>query len=99
MVTRKSKRNDNAVSPINSGTEEEPMSTDLSQYVTTKQAAEMLGVAQDHINHLLLSGKLRGIKPGGWGWLVYKPSIEQYEKSRSPQGRPRSRESQTQETK
>ncbi len=41
-----------------------------------KQAAEILGVEPDHINRLLLEGKLRGIKPSGWNWLVYKPSME-----------------------
>ncbi len=73
------------------------MSNDLSKYVTTKQAAEMMGVAQDHINRLLLEGKLRGIKPGGWNWLVYLPSIEKYDKNKSTKGRPRSHEPQLEE--
>lgn len=71
--------------------EDMEMSKDLTQYVTTKQAAEMLGVDPDHINHLLAKNKIRGIKPGGWSWLVYVPSIERYNKLRSPKGRPRSR--------
>lgn len=64
------------------------MSKDLTQYVTTKQAADLMGVAQDHVNHLLLVGKLRGVKPGGWNWLVYLPSIEKYLETKSARGRP-----------
>ncbi len=64
------------------------MSKDLTQYVTTKQAAEMLGVTQDFINRLLLDNRLRGFKPGGWSWLIYIPSIEKYRESKSKRGRP-----------
>ena len=67
------------------------MSNDISQYVTTKQAAELLGVAQDHVNHLLITGRLRGIKPGGWHWLVFKPSITSYFKTKSSKGKPSSK--------
>jgi excisionase family DNA binding protein len=65
------------------------MSKDLTQYVDTKQASQILGVAQDHINRLLISGKLRGVKLGG-RWLVDKPSVEQYSPPKSSGGRPRS---------
>ncbi len=73
------------------------MSNDLTQYVTTRQAADSLGVVTDHINHLLAKGKIKGIKLG-YSWLVYVPSLEAYQKSKSPGGRPRSREAQAKET-
>ncbi len=55
----------------------EPMSNDLTQYVTTKQAAGMLGVTPDHVIRLLTENRLRGIMPGH-DWMVYVPSIEKY---------------------
>lgn len=67
------------------------MSKDLSLYVTTKQAAEIMGVAPDHVNRLLIGGKLRGQKLGHY-WLVYVPSIEKYDSTKAPGGRPRSKE-------
>ncbi len=69
------------------------MSTDLTQYVTTRQAADKLGVVTDHINHLLAKGKIKGIKLG-YSWLVYAPSLDEYQQTKSPGGRPRSREPQ-----
>lgn len=68
------------------------MSKDLTQYVTTRQAAEMLGVAPDHVNHLIRVGKLRGNKLGGWSWLVYVPSVQKYLETKSDRGRPTSKE-------
>ena len=55
------------------GQQQEVMSNDLSQYVTTKQAAEMLGLATTSINHLLAAGRIKGKKLGTI-WLVYTPS-------------------------
>ena len=66
------------------------MTTDLTKYVTTRQAAEMLGVETDHINHLLIAKKLRGVKLG-YSWLVFVPSVEKYAETKSNRGRPRSR--------
>lgn len=71
------------------------LKTLLSDYVTTRQAAEMLGVVTDHINHLLAKQKIKGIKMG-YSWLVYLPSLDEYVKTRSPGGRPRSGTSQMQ---
>lgn len=61
----------------------------LSQYVTTKQAAEMLGVGQEHIRKLLNTGRVSGVKLGH-DWLVFAPSIQKYTETRSKRGRPRS---------
>ncbi len=91
MPTKKKQRNRDEAAPEASTSDDEPMSDDLSRYVTTREAAEMLGVATEHINHLLLRGKLRGIKPGGRDWLVFTPSIEKYNETKSAKGRPRSR--------
>ena len=75
---------------------EEEMSKDLTQYVTTKQAAEMLGgVATEHINHLILDGKVKAIKFGK-AWMVYVPSLRKYRETKSPKGRPPSRAPQMQ---
>ena len=68
---------------------DDEMTKDLTKYVTTRQAAEMLGVATTHVNRLLIGEKLRGIK---WGhdWLAYVPSLEKYLTNKSKRGRPSS---------
>lgn len=66
------------------------MTKDLTKYVTTRQAAEMMGVVTEHINRLLIDGKLRGLKMGN-AWLVYVPSIEKYRDTKSKRGHPPSR--------
>jgi excisionase family DNA binding protein len=65
------------------------MTKDLTKYVTTRQAAEMLGVATTHINRLLIGEKIKGTK---WGhdWLVFVPSLEKYLSNKSKRGRPTS---------
>lgn len=73
--------------PVNAQPEDMEMSKDLTQYVTTKQAAERLGLLQTSITHLLYSNRLRGIKIGN-SWLVHIPSIEKYLKTKAPGGRP-----------
>ena len=60
------------------------------QYVTTREAAEMLGVVTDHINRLLIAKKIDGTK-FGYSWLVFKPSIETYLETKSKRGRPTSK--------
>ena len=72
------------------------MSNDLSKYVTAQQAANMLGVDDSNIRHLLLGGRIKG-KKLGHVWIVYVPSIEKYNETKSTKGRPRSREPQLQE--
>lgn len=49
----------------------------LAQYVTTKQAAEMLGTDDSNIRHALLDGRLQGTKLGHY-WLVFLPSLKAY---------------------
>ncbi len=62
---------------------------ELSNYVTTRQAADILGVTQQHVALLIGRGKLQGTKLD-YAWLVFRPSIEQYQKTKSAKGRPRS---------
>lgn len=74
----------------NPTTTPEPANRDFTQYVATKQAADMLGVDHQHVAHLLKAGKLKGIKLGH-DWLVFLPSVHTYAKTKSPKGRPASR--------
>ena len=75
------------------GGKDNGMSDALSDYVTTQQAAELLGVVRRSVNHLIADGKLKG-KRMGKDWLVYRPSLEEYESNKSAAGRPRSGEPQ-----
>lgn len=66
------------------------MSKDLTQYVTTRRAAELLGVDRTHVNRLLIEKRIKGIKPGH-DWLVYLPSLEKYFNTKAASGKPSSR--------
>ncbi len=63
------------------------MTRDLTKYVTTPQAAEMLGVTRFQVIHLLTIKKITGIK---WArdWLIYVPSVQEYLGTKSRRGRP-----------
>ena len=63
------------------------MSDSLSDYVTTKEAAALLGIRVDSVIHLLAADRLRGKKIGNT-WLVYKPSIEEYYRTKAASGQP-----------
>jgi len=71
---------------------------DLSQYVTTPQAAEMLGVTRFQVIHLLTIKKITGVK---WArdWLIYAPSVQTYLGTKSRKGRPSSKTPKLQTTK
>lgn len=73
------------------------MSKDLTQYVTTAKAAELLGLVPTSVNHLLKDGRIKGHKFGHY-WMVYVPSIEKYLETKTPTGRPPSRSPQLQES-
>lgn len=75
----------------NSSLQDTPTDTEsLSQYVTTLQAAEMLGVTRFQVIHLLTIKKITGIK---WArdWLIYAPSVQKYLETKSRRGRPSSK--------
>lgn len=80
------KRVQSVSAPTVQGDDQE-MSKDLTKYVTTKQAAEMLGVGQEHVRKLLSRGKVKGMHIGR-DWVVFIPSIEKYVGTKSPKGRP-----------
>ncbi|MBI5653993.1 MAG: helix-turn-helix domain-containing protein [Chloroflexi bacterium] len=65
------------------------MSRDLNQYVTTKQAAVLLGVVPDHVYRLLEGEKIQALRLGH-EWLIYVPSLEKYQVTKSKRGRPAS---------
>jgi len=65
------------------------MTRDLTKYVTTREAAEMLGVNRFWIVRLLASEKIKGRKLGH-DWLVFAPSLEKYLANKSKRGRPAS---------
>ena len=79
------------VQPVSSPTtkRDDEMTNHLAQFVTTKEAAEMLGVAQDHIRKLLGTSKMEG-KKLGHDWIVYAPSLAKYLVNKSKRGRPTS---------
>jgi excisionase family DNA binding protein len=82
----KSKRKDRRSEIHTIGDDDE---MNLSKYVTTRQAADLLGVKTEHINHLLIAKKIDGRKLG-YSWLVFKPSLEKYLANKSKGGRPTS---------
>lgn len=59
---------------------------DLSDYLTTEEAAGRLGFHVDHIRRMLRQGDLTGKKVGQM-WFVAKASIEKYQKATSGMGK------------
>ena len=75
--------------PLPDPTGENEMSKDLTKYITTEQAAQILGVLPTSINHLIYGGKVKAQKRGR-DWLVFQPSVEKYLANKSKRGRPSS---------
>ncbi len=61
--------------------------TDLSQYITTGKAAELLGCNAGRIRQWLLNGYVPAIKVGPRAWLVHKASVLRFKPRRV--GRPK----------
>ena len=60
------------------------------RYITTREAAEMLGVSDQRVRDLLKAGRLSGKKLGskfGGMWLVERQSVKTFK--RRAAGRPR----------
>jgi len=57
----------------------------LSDYITTKEAGDRLGVTQHQARHLVANGIVQGIKLGH-DWLVLVSSLEHYSKNRPKPG-------------
>ena len=53
---------------------------DLAEFMTTQEAAKILGFHIQSIRHMIRTGKLEGLKIGGKTWLVSKKSVEKYKK-------------------
>jgi excisionase family DNA binding protein len=88
----------NRVRPISPPTikGDDEMRQDLSKYVTTRQAAELLGVNRFWIVRLLANEKIKGHKLGH-DWIVFAPSLEKYRETKSKRGRPSTKEKQLRE--
>jgi excisionase family DNA binding protein len=71
----------------------EPMTNDQTpaadqQWISTKEAAEIIGVTRDHVTHLLRTGQLTGEKFVR-DWMVDRVSVEDYAaKERKPGPKP-----------
>lgn len=63
----------------------------LKDTVGTEDAAQLLGVTQDHIDELCKRGKIKCKRIGSHSWAVYYPGLEQYLKSKSTRGKSPSR--------
>ncbi|MFZ6029194.1 MAG: helix-turn-helix domain-containing protein [Chloroflexota bacterium] len=56
---------------------------DLADYMTTEDAAQILGFHIDHVRRMLREGDLQGEKISGKTWLVYRPSVKAYQEKTS----------------
>ena len=59
---------------------------DLSDYVTTQEAAALLGYHIEHVRRMAREGDLQGLKIGTT-WLINKKSIEIYIRENSQFGK------------
>lgn len=56
--------------------------------MTTKEAAEYLGVSQSRVRQLIMDGVLTSVKRGRDNWIE-RAQVERHKVERSPRGRPR----------
>ena len=63
--------------------------TALGRYLTTKEAAERLGVTTTHVRRLVAAGRLRGMALSDRMMLVEAGSVKTFK--RRPVGRPRTK--------
>ncbi len=63
----------------------------LKDYISTKEASDRYGLAQEHLSRLAGGGVIEGVKLAR-NWLLYVPSLEKYMKNRPKRGpKPHSR--------
>ena len=62
------------------------------EYVTSQEAAEIIGVTVGRVSQLRKSGDLQAIKVDNRTWLIPRSEAEKVAKNRSKVGRPRSSE-------
>ncbi len=59
----------------------------LAGYVTTGEAADLMGMWNKSVRNLIKFGKLKALKVGR-DWLIARSSIAEYQKNKSAKGRP-----------
>jgi excisionase family DNA binding protein len=61
----------------------------LDDWITPREAAEMLGVTQHHVRFMARAGTIEGRK-FGYAWMIKRASVEAYAESyRHPGPKPR----------
>lgn len=63
---------------------------DLSQWLTTVAAAELMGCHRRHVLALVAAGKLQAVRVG-WSHLVRKSSARAWVRDASGRGRPKAK--------
>jgi excisionase family DNA binding protein len=61
----------------------------LENLLTAQEAAELLGTNDSRIRQLIRDKRISAVKKGK-EWIVYKPSLAKYVKTKSRKGRPSS---------
>lgn len=56
-------------------------------YLTTAEAAAMIGISPAHLRRRLLSGKVRGVKFGRRSWMIARADLEGVGRLRKPKGK------------
>ncbi len=57
----------------------------LKDYISTKEASDRYGLAQEYLAYLAAQGTIKGIKIAR-NWLLYLPSLEEYMQNRPKPG-------------
>lgn len=65
------------------------MSDLIPGYLSTREAADLLGVDVSQVARLVKSGRIHGVKIGR-DWTISRESVEEYYKTKSPKGQPSS---------
>lgn len=60
----------------------------MNELCTVRQAAEILGVQVYQIHQLIEDKRIDAVQLDGWFWVVHKPSLFEYLKTKSRKGRP-----------
>ncbi len=55
-----------------------------NDYLTTAEAAALIGISPAHLRRLLLAGKVRGVKFGQRSWMIARADLEGVGRLRKP---------------
>ena len=61
---------------------------DISEFLTAKQASEVIGCSDAHVRYMIANGELSGVKMGH-SWLIRRKDAEKKRDTEAPCGRPR----------